>query len=56
MKVRHCPRCRGHRLFQTGAFWACADCGYWITQSALAVDEARSAKNPIPSVPSASGF
>lgn len=45
MKLRHCPRCRQHCLYQTGAFWACAGCGYAITQSALSVDEARAKQN-----------
>jgi len=44
MKIRHCPRCRCHCLFQTGAFWACATCRYAITQSALMVDEGRPSK------------
>ena len=41
MRVRSCPYCSQRMLFQTGAFWACANCGYAITQSALLVDEAR---------------
>ncbi len=40
MKMRDCPRCRQHSLFQTGAFWACGSCLYTITQAALLVDEA----------------
>lgn len=41
MKHRHCPCCRQDSLYQTGAFWACAGCGYAITQSALLIDETR---------------
>ncbi len=38
MKIRECPRCRQHSLTPTGAFWACASCGYAITGFALAVE------------------
>lgn len=54
MKIRHCPRCQRHCLFQTGAFWACAICHYAITQSALLVDEGRASKKAITSITTAS--
>jgi ribosomal protein L37AE/L43A len=38
MNIRECPRCRQHSLVPTGAFWACASCGYAITGFALAVE------------------
>jgi hypothetical protein len=41
MTYRACPRCTGHSLFSTGAFWSCTVCGYAITQSALLLDEGR---------------
>jgi ribosomal protein L37AE/L43A len=40
MKTRDCPRCQRHTLFSTGAFWACATCGYAITGAALIIDQA----------------
>lgn len=40
MKVLHCPRCGEHSLTPTGAFWACGNCGYAITQAALCAEEA----------------
>ena len=38
MTILNCPRCRQPRLVSTGAFWSCANCGYAITQAALAVE------------------
>ena len=38
MKVLVCLRCHRHSLIATGAFWACAMCGYAITQAALLVE------------------
>jgi hypothetical protein len=53
MKLRHCPRCQRHSLFQTGAFWCCGVCSYTITQSALVIDEARAKNNAMPPLTSA---
>ena len=46
MKVLACLRCRRHSLIATGAFWACAMCGYAITQAALLVEAGRQAPEP----------
>lgn len=46
MKFRSCPRCHRNSLYSNGAFWACAVCGYAITESALVVDEGRSRRGP----------
>ena len=40
MKILHCPRCQQHSLVPTGAFWACGNCGYAITQAALFLEHA----------------
>jgi ribosomal protein L37AE/L43A len=40
MKIQHCPRCQQRSLISTGAFWACGNCGYAITQAALFFEHA----------------
>lgn len=54
--MHHCPHCRQPELFETGAFWRCASCGFAVTEIALSRDEQRMSAQRIGSRTLATGL
>jgi ribosomal protein L37AE/L43A len=45
MKIQQCPRCQQDTMASNGAFWACASCGYAITEVALLAEQQNGSAN-----------